>query len=75
MKYYLQLYGFFNKFKENKRLVLPCVAMALKNKYKVCTLFPGSGAMTIPLHGWIGGFGFMRLLLVVFESPVFCLFW
>jgi hypothetical protein len=31
MKYHLQLYGFF-KFKEENRLVLPCGAMALKNK-------------------------------------------
>jgi len=33
MKYYFQLYGFFKKIKKGKRLVLPCVAMALKNKF------------------------------------------
>jgi len=38
MRYYLQLYGFF-KYEEEKRLALPCVAMALKNK--LCNMFDG----------------------------------
>ena len=63
----------FNEFKEEKRLILPCVAMALKNKYTssstsraafCCPCYPLWSGPTF----WIQGRWVMNCLLVLFVS-------